>query len=100
MNSKPKVVDATGELSQAPPLENVNDDDRCPDCGRLLVLVGRMHPCVSPIVTKAPVTKPVTKGHGRPPIGTRPMTAVKRKRRQRAAQRVQAADERKNLAVV
>jgi len=42
------------------------DDERCPDCGALLILVGRRHLCRPPPSGGA-------RGRGRPPIGERPM---------------------------
>ena len=45
-------------------LRALHEDERCPDCGTLLILVGRVHLCQPRrAVTKLPVTK---SGGGRP----------------------------------
>jgi hypothetical protein len=54
------------------------DDERCPDCGALLILVGRRHLCV-PRAWKQPA--------GRPSIGAEPMTPAQRQRRSRGLRR-------------
>jgi hypothetical protein len=78
-------------------LSTLHEDERCPDCGALLILVGRSHPCrprqavTKPPVTKSPVAKlPVTKSGGRPPIGEKAMTGAERMRKLRATRRALA----------
>ena len=64
--------------------EHLPEDERCPDCGTLLILVGRAHLCQP----QRAVTKlPVTKSGGRPPIGEKAMTGVERMRKLRATRR-------------
>jgi hypothetical protein len=62
------------------------EDERCADCGALLILVGRAHPCRP----REAVTKPVTKSGGRPPIGEKAMTGAERMRKLRATRRALA----------
>jgi len=64
--------------------EHSHEDERCPDCGTLLILVGRLHLCQQ----RQAVTKlPVTKSGGRPPIGEKAMTGAERMRKRRATRR-------------
>ncbi len=60
------------------------ESTRCPDCGSLYSLVGRMHYCRQDprIVDVTKVPGSVTKV-GRPSLKGVPMTAAERKRRQR-----------------
>ena len=73
-------------------LSTLHEDERCPDCGALLILVGRSHPCrPRQAVTKPPVTKsPVAKSGGRPSIGEKAMTGAERMRKLRATRRALA----------
>ena len=72
--------------------EHLHEDERCPNCGALLILVGRDHLCrPRPAVTKPSVTNPpVTKSGGRPPISEKAMTGAERMRRLRATRRALA----------
>src|SRR6516162_2683171 len=64
--------------------ERMREEERCPDCGTLLILVGRAHLCQPQLaVTKLPVTK----SGGRPPIGEKAITGVERMRKLRAIRR-------------
>lgn len=56
------------------------NDERCPDCGALLILVGRRHLCLPPEVKERMAVRP---RRGRPPIGKQAMTVVERKQRSR-----------------
>jgi hypothetical protein len=67
--------------------EHLQEDEHCPDCGALLILVGRSHLCRP----RQAVTKPpVTKSGGRPPIGEKAMTGAERMRKLRATRRALA----------
>ena len=64
--------------------EHLPEDERCPDCGTLLILVGRFHLCRP----RQAVTKfPVTKSGGRRSIGEKAMTGAGRMRKLRATRR-------------
>jgi hypothetical protein len=65
----------------------MREDERCPDCDALLILVGRAHPCRP---RQAVTNPPVTKSGGRPPIGEKAMTGAERMRKLRATRRALA----------
>ena len=74
--------------------EHLPEDERCPDCGTLLILVGRFHLCrMRQAVTKFPVTKP----GGRPPIGEKVMTGAERMRKLRATRRARSTGRTEHL---
>ena len=78
---------AAGVVLSSERAEHLHEDERCPDCDALLVLVGRSHLCrPRQAVTKPPVTK-----GGRPPIGEKAMTGAERMRKLRATRRALGA---------
>jgi len=69
------------EPGSAKRTEHLPEHERCPDCGTLLILIGRVHLCRP----RQAVTKlPVTKSGGRPPIGDKAMNGAERMRKLRA----------------
>jgi hypothetical protein len=78
---------AAGVVLSSKRAEHLHEDEHSPDCGVLLILVGRFHHCRP----RQAVTKPpVTKSGGRPPIGEKAMTGAERMRKLRAIRRALA----------
>jgi len=76
-----------GRLWSTGRTEHLHEDERSPDCGTLLIVVGRFHLCRP----RQAVTKlPVTKSGGRPPIGEKAMTVAERMRKLRATRRARS----------
>jgi hypothetical protein len=78
---------AAGVVLRSERAEHMHEDERCPDCGTLLILVGRSHLCRP---RQAVTKRPVTKSGGRPPIGEKAMIGAERMRKLRATRRALA----------